>query len=84
MSKEANTQVYATVRVMIALDVEVSWRDGKSGMMQAAMDASRKAEAAVSAALSEMADITSDGVKMADGTSPKADPRRVSAKLEIM
>lgn len=81
---EVKTQVHATVRVMVSLDVEVSWEDGDVGMVQASKDAARMAETAVSDAMGTVADATSDRVTVAKGTAPKGDPRRVTAKLEIM
>ncbi len=84
MSDEVKTVVHATVRVIVAMDVEVTWKDGEVGMADAAKDACLSAEHAVSEALGGMADNTDDRVKMAKGASPTAQARRVSAKLEIM
>lgn len=83
MSEEIKTQVHATVRVMMSLDVEVSWKDGDRGMVDASKYAARLAEEAVGQALGNMADVSGDRVKLAKGASPKGDPLRVQAKLEL-
>ncbi len=78
MSEEAKAQIQATVRVIVSLDVEVTWRDGECGMVRASGDAVRKAEVAVGGAMGAA------GVKLAKGTSPKGTARRVTANLEMM
>lgn len=83
MSDEPRTEVQATVRVMVTLDVEVTWQDGDSGMRAAAETAEGLARGTVIRAFNALPDVERKRASIATGTVPLAHTRRVSAKLEM-